>query len=179
VSEVRDWLNGLGLVEYADAFERERIDLAAVRTLSDADLRELGLPMGPRSKLKAAVAALKAAETPPSARTASSPLEGGRPDAERRQLTVMFCDLVGSTALSHSLDPEPLRELLRSYQQTCGRVIERYDGHVAQYLGDGLMVYFGWPKAHEDDAERAVRAALEIVEAVNAISAPTRLQVRV
>ena len=178
MSEVRDWLNGLGLVEYADAFERERIDLAAVRTLSDADLRELGLPMGPRSKLKAAVAALTAPEATPTAR-ASSPPEGVRADAERRQLTVMFCDLVGSTALSHSLDPEPLRELLRSYQQTCGRVIERYDGHVAQYLGDGLMVYFGWPKAHEDDAERAVRAALEIVEAVNAISAPTRLQVRV
>src|SRR5262249_33508909 len=100
-------------------------------------------------------------------------------EAERRQLTVMFCDLVGSTALAHTLDPESLRELMRAYQQTCGRVVEKYEGHVAQYLGDGLMVYFGWPKAHEDDAERAVRSALEIVDAVKSIPAPIALQVRI
>jgi class 3 adenylate cyclase len=78
----------------------------------------------------------------------------------------LFCDLVGSTALSQQLDPEALRELMRQYQQACRGAIEKYDGHVAQYLGDGLMVYFGWPRAHEDDAERAVRAALEILSAV-------------
>jgi class 3 adenylate cyclase len=91
----------------------------------------------------------------------------------------MFCDLVGSTELSQKLDPEALRELMRAYQQACGAVIEKYDGHVAQYLGDGLMTYFGWPRAHEDDAERAVRAGLEIIEAVKHVAAPEPLQVRV
>ena len=90
-----------------------------------------------------------------------------RPDfAERRQLTVMFCDLVGSTALSEQLDPEGLREVVRTYQAACAEVIGRFDGHIAQYLGDGLLVYFGYPAAHEDDAQRAVRAGLEIVEAI-------------
>ena len=92
----------------------------------------------------------------------------------------MFCDLVGSTDLTHKLDPEPLRELMQAYQQACREVIEHYDGHVAQYLGDGLMIYFGWPKAHEDDAERAVRAGLEIVDAVKEIPlAPESLRVRI
>jgi class 3 adenylate cyclase/tetratricopeptide (TPR) repeat protein len=99
--------------------------------------------------------------------------------AERRQITVLFCDLVGSTELTQTLDPEELREVLREYQQACGEVVRKYDGHVAQYLGDGLMVYFGWPKAHEDDAERSVRASLEILEAVKRVSAPEPLKVRV
>jgi len=86
--------------------------------------------------------------------------------AERRQLTVMFCDLVGSTALSAQLDPEELRDVVRGYQETCSEVIQRYDGHIAQHLGDGLLVYFGYPTAHEDDAVRAVRAGLEIITAV-------------
>src|SRR5262249_58375075 len=88
------------------------------------------------------------------------------PPAERRQLTVMFCDLVGSTALSAQLDPEELREVVRLYQETCTAVIQRYAGHIAQHLGDGLLVYFGYPLAHEDDAQRAVRAGIEIVEAL-------------
>src|SRR5262245_39849152 len=100
MSEVRDWLNGLGLAEYADAFERERIDLAAVQTRSDADLRELGLPMGPRKKVKAAAGALVEASSSSTGRVAASPAPGPRTDAERRQLTVLFCDLVGSTELS-------------------------------------------------------------------------------
>src|SRR5262249_20493609 len=87
-------------------------------------------------------------------------------EAERRQLTVMFCDLVGSTTLSEQLDPEELREVVRAYQGTCAEVISRYDGHIAQYLGDGLLVYFGYPLAHEDDAQRAVRAGLGILEAI-------------
>jgi len=91
----------------------------------------------------------------------------------------MFCDLVGSTLLSQQLDPEQLRELMRAYQQACGAVVEKYDGHVAQYLGDGLMVYFGWPRAHEDDAERAIRAGLEVVDAVKNVQAPAPLQVRI
>ena len=101
------------------------------------------------------------------------------PEAERRQITVMFCDLVGSTALSEQLDPEDLRALMQAYQQAAGGVIERYEGHVAQYLGDGLMTYFGWPEAHEDDAGRAVRAGLEVVDAVGRIEAPEPLRVRV
>jgi class 3 adenylate cyclase/tetratricopeptide (TPR) repeat protein len=163
MDSVREWLAAIGLDEFAEAFERERIDLEALAELSEADLESLGLPMGPRRKV------LKALRAPAPA-PAAAPRE-----AERRQITVMFCDLVGSTALSEKLDPEDLRTLMQGYQQAAGAVIERYGGHVAQYLGDGLMTYFGWPSAHEDDAERAVRASLDIVEAVNAME----LQVRI
>ena len=143
--------------------------------------QELGLSLGHRRKLLKAVSDLNAGiatqTTPPAANdeeAASSNAEKLATTttgefAERRQLTVMFCDLVGSTELSQQLDPEALRELMRTYQKACGEVIEKYDGHVAQYLGDGLMTYFGWPRAHEDDAERAIRAALEIVEAVKQV----------
>jgi len=179
MSEIRDWLNGLGLAEYADAFERERIDIAAVHTLSDMDLRELGLPMGPRNKLKAALAALKTAEDTVTAPAVGTAPERGRLDAERRQLTVMFCDLVSSTQLATKLDPEELRDLMRAYQRPRGDVIARYDGHVAQYLGDGLMVYFGWPRAHEDDAVRAIRAGLEITAAVSNLNASAPMHTRV
>ena len=99
--------------------------------------------------------------------------------AERRQLTVMFCDLVGSTALAERLDPEELRELMQAYRKTCDEVVTRYKGFVAQYLGDALMVYFGWPSAHEDDAERSVRSALEIVQAVKAVRADPPLAVHI
>ena len=94
------------------------------------------------------------------------------PEAERRQLTVLFCDLVESTALAARLDPEELREVVRAYQETCARVIERFEGHIAQYLGDGLLVYFGYPQAHEDDAQRAVRTGLGLVEAMGGLNAP-------
>src|SRR5206468_2671378 len=103
-------------------------------------------------------------------------LDSSRPEAERRQLTVMFCDLVGSTALSEQLDPEELREVVRAYQQVSAEVISRFEGHIAQYLGDGLLVYFGYPLAHEDDAQRAVRAGLGIVRAMREL--PQRLNVR-
>src|SRR5712692_2549262 len=99
------------------------------------------------------------------------------PEAERRQLTVMFCDLVGSTALSERLDPEELREVVQQYQQVCAQMTGRYDGHIAQYLGDGVLVYFGYPAAHEDDAQRAVRAGLEIVAAVSQLEGTPPLQV--
>ena len=114
-------------------------------------------------------------QRPSTASSASAPIT----DAERRQLTVMFCDLVGSTALSEQLDPEELRDLMQAYQRTCGEVIERYEGHVAQYLGDGLMVYFGWPRAHEDDAVRAIRAGLEVVNAVSELKAAVPIRARV
>ena len=100
-------------------------------------------------------------------------------EAERRQITVMFCDLVDSTALAEKLDPEDLREMMATYQKTAGAVIEHYEGHVAQYLGDGLMVYFGWPVAHEDAAGRAVRAGLDIIKAVKDVAAPAPLRVRI
>jgi class 3 adenylate cyclase len=168
-ASVQVWLEGLGLGEYAEAFEREHIDLDALQRLSDDDLKELGLTMGPRRKALAAIAELGSG----GGTDVAKPRE-----AERRQLTVMFCDLVGSTALSERLDPEDLRSLLQAYQQACGAIIERYDGHVAQYLGDGLMTYFGWPRAHEDDAVRAVHAALDIIAAVKAVVAPEPLRVR-
>ncbi len=101
---------------------------------------------------------------------AGASLDVHTPDAERRQLTVMFCDLVESTQLSSQLDPEELREVIRSYQATCDTVIQRFDGHVAQYLGDGLLIYFGYPQAHEDDAQRAVRAGLGMVDAIAALN---------
>ena len=180
---VREWLEGLALGQFADAFEAEHIDLRALPELTEDDLKDMGLPIGPRRiVLKAArvrgdglgaISRIAAA-------SAAAPISVEQPrEAERRQITVMFCDLVGSTALSERLDPEDLRSLMQAYQQTCGVVIERYAGHVAQYLGDGLMVYFGWPAAHEDDAERAVRAGLEIIEAVKKVQAPDPLQVRV
>ena len=111
--------------------------------------------------------------------SSATSLSAPRADAERRQLTVMFCDLVGSTALSERLDPEELRDLMQAYQRVSGEVIARYEGHVAQYLGDGLMVYFGWPRAHEDDAVRAIRAGLEVVDAVSKLKAVTPIRARV
>src|SRR5205085_9594729 len=102
----------------------------------------------------------------PSTRAASSLAAPHTSDAERRQLTVLFCDLVDSTPLASQLDPEDLREVVRAYQESCAKVVARFEGHIAQYLGDGLLVYFGYPLAHEDDAQRAVRTGLGIVEAL-------------
>ncbi len=170
MSDIRAWLEAIGLGDLAAAFEAEQIAPEDLRFLSEDDFKELGLGMGPRKRIMAAIA--EAAEV-----VAENAASEPRQSAERRQITVMFCDLVGSTALSEQLDPEDLRSLMQAYQRTAGEAIGRYEGHVAQYLGDGLMTYFGWPRAHEDDAERAVRAALEIVEAVKTIEPP--LQVRV
>lgn len=174
MSDVRQWLQDCGLEQYAELFEREQLDLEALREISEENLKELGLPLGPRIKLLAAIRALRDTETAPKA-----PAAHGAARAERRQLTVMFCDLVGSTRLSEQLDPEELRELMRAYQAACTEAVGRYAGHVAQYLGDGLMVYFGWPKAHENDAERSVRAGLEIVQTVGKVPSPEPLQVRI
>ena len=180
MNSIREWLQALGLEEYVELFERERVDLATARHLSDMDLRELGLPLGPRVKLRMALEGL--APAPGVERAALIPViepPSPGPRAERRRLTVMFCDLVGSTAQAERLDPEELRELMRAYQGACSEAIARFEGHVAQYLGDGLMVYFGWPTAHEDDVERAVRAALAIVLAIKGVAAPAPLRVRI
>jgi hypothetical protein len=161
----------IGLGRYDGVFASNEIDFDVVRSLTDADLRELGLALGDRKRLLQAVAKL---DLQPGADTLTSPtpLPGAAVShgGERRQLTVMFCDLVGSTALSEKLDPEELRSLLHAYRVLCGDVIARYDGFVARYVGDGILTYFGWPTAHEEDAERAVRAALEIVHTVNRAS---------
>jgi class 3 adenylate cyclase/predicted ATPase len=184
MSDIRQWLEELGFGKYAGAFEREEVDLDALPHLTSEILKDIGVPAGPRAKLLAAIRAQKQEDS-----SASTPVSDEPParkeapvtahEAERRQITVMFCDLVGSTALSEALDPEDLRSVMQAYQQAAGTVIERYQGHVAQYLGDGLMTYFGWPQAHEDDAERAVRAGLEIIDAVKTVTAPEPLQVRV
>jgi class 3 adenylate cyclase/predicted ATPase len=162
--DIADWLEELGLSKYAELFAENEIGLDILPDLSDADLKDLGVPLGDRKRLlKAAAIADPLEAAPQPARTATV-------EAERRQLTVMFCDLTGSTEMSERLDPEDLREILRAYQQTCADVIARYDGHIAKYIGDGLLVYFGYPRAHEDDAARAVRAGLEIVTEVTDLS---------
>jgi class 3 adenylate cyclase/tetratricopeptide (TPR) repeat protein len=173
--DIAAWLRELGLERYEQAFQEGEIDREVLADLTDADLRELGIPVGPRRKLLKAISALAAGTEPPSAR------EAKRSEAERRQLTVMFVDLVGSTELAARLDPEDLRDVMRAYQAACAEVIGRFEGHVAKYLGDGVLAYFGWPRAHEDDAERAVRAGLALAEAVGGLAAQpeARLQARV
>ncbi len=141
MTAVREWLESLELGEYNDAFAENAVDFEVLADLSDADLEKIGVRLGHRRKLLKAIAALDQVSSPPATR-----------EAERRQITVMFCDLVGSTALAEALDPEDLRALMHAYQQAAGGAIEKFGGHVAQYLGDGLMTYFGWPQAHEDDA---------------------------
>jgi class 3 adenylate cyclase len=177
--DIGGWLRGLGLGRYEATFRESEIDAEVLPELTESDLCQLGVPLGHRKRLLKAIAALGAAEKAPA--TVSRPL---REDAvshggERRQLTVMFCDLVGSTALSEKLDPEELRSLLHAYRILCGDVIARYDGFVARYVGDGILTYFGWPTAHEEDAERAVRAALEIVHTVKRASSTEVLSVRI
>jgi class 3 adenylate cyclase/tetratricopeptide (TPR) repeat protein len=176
---IQSWLQQLGLEKYGALFAEHEITLEVLPDLTESDLDRLALPTGPRRRLIVAIQELRAAG-------AQRPAESGQAlaaqptdahDAERRQLTVMFCDLVGSTRLSERLDPEEMRELMRAYRKACTEVVARYGGHVAQYLGDGLMVYFGWPTAHEDDAERGVRSALEIVKAVQDVSAAQPLSV--
>ena len=158
---VRRWLEARGFGGYAHLFESREIDEEALPLLTEAHLSEMGIPVGPRVKLLAALADL------------SSPAAQQTAGAERRRMTVMFADLVGSTAWSNRLDPEDLRDLIREYQRVVVNEIARYDGNVARYVGDGVLVYFGYPRAHEDDAERAVRAALKIIEAVSALHSPS------
>lgn len=177
--EVRTWLASLGLEQYINAFETNDIERDLLPELTDQTLKDIGVASaGHRLKILKAVREASFEDTVVPAQPAIHASVSSR-DAERRQITVLFCDLVGSTALSEELDPEDLRSLMQAYQKACGTVVERYEGHVAQYLGDGLMVYFGWPHAHEDDAHRAVRTGLEIVDAIKGLGAPVELLVRV
>jgi class 3 adenylate cyclase len=174
------WLRGLGLEQYEPAFRVNEIDERVLSSLTSEDLREIGVvPIGHRQRLLDAIAALgpKVPVVPETTISRASPAPA---NAERRQLTVMFCDLVGSTALSARLDPEDLREVIAAYHHTVAEVVRSLDGFIAKYMGDGLLMYFGYPRAHEDDAERAVRAGLAVIDAVSRVDVKSvKLQARV
>ena len=165
---IRQWLADLGLERYADVFIENEIDQASLPYISDDDLKEIGVALGARRRLLAE--AQSAGDDAPQAIGEGESAQYRRSSvAERRQLTVMFCDLVGSTALSRQLDPEDLRDVMRRYQDAVAGAVSRYGGHVAKYLGDGVLAYFGWPQAYEDQAERAVRAGMDAIAAVAAV----------
>src|SRR6201982_3863804 len=182
--DVGGWLRKLGLEQYEAAFLENRIDDTVLPRLTAEDLKDLGMGfVGDRRKLLDAIAALNAeasAPTPSSPSDAPLAIEKTAKDAaERRQVTVMFADLVGSTALSARMDPEDLREIISAYQRCVADMVGRFGGFVAKYMGDGVLVYFGYPQAHEDDVERAGRAGLELVAAVPALKTRAPLQTRV
>src|SRR5271163_499360 len=167
------------MAEYAERFAENRIDISVLSELSDQDLKELGVVLGDRRKMLRAIRELVAVG-PVEDRPAPEPAP--KPDAaERRQLTVMFCDLVGSTAMSARLDPEDMRAIIGAYHKCCANLIAANGGFVAKYMGDGVLAYFGYPQAHEHDAERAVQAGLAIIEGAPkvVIAAGSPLHVRV
>ncbi len=171
--DIAEWLRGLGLAQYEPAFRANEIDAGVLPSLTAEDLKDLGVGLvGHRRRLLAAIAALSVEA--PGFPDASAPA-----DAERRQLTVMFCDLVGSTELSARLDPEDLREMLGTYHRSAGEVVEGFGGFVARYMGDGILIYFGYPQAHEDDAERATRCALALVERISGLNLAEKLHARI
>jgi class 3 adenylate cyclase len=183
--DIAAWLRKLGLERYEEAFRENEIDAEILPRLTADDLKDISITaVGHRRKLLEAIAVLAESPLAPQAER-SAPTEAvpraSSAGAERRQLSVLFCDLVGSTALSARLDPEDLREVMGAYRAACAAVIGRFEGHVAKYLGDGVVAYFGWPQAHEDEAERAVRAGLTLVDAIARLEpqAPVRLQARV
>ena len=170
MQQIADWLEKLGMSEYAERFAENRIDFSVLRDLTDQDLKDLGVVarcIGGRCLRAIAELAGAASTSPQPAPTEPKPQD----TAERRQVTVMFSDLVGSTALSARMDPEDLREVISAYQKCVAETVRRFGGFVAKYMGDGVLVYFGYPQAHEDDAERAVRAGLELVAAVSGAEA--------
>ena len=181
------WLRSLGLGKYEAAFRENEIDETVLPSLTARDLKELGVASsGIAVKLLDAIAALRAdasstASDADQAPASSSGARSASPEdrAERRQVTVMFSDLVGSTALSARMDPEDLREVISAYQKCVAETVQRFGGFVAKFMGDGVLIYFGYPQAHEDDAERAVRAGLELVAAVGALKTHAPLQTRV
>jgi predicted ATPase/class 3 adenylate cyclase len=160
---IAEWLASIGLGEYAQRFADNAIDLSVVRDLTEQDLKDLGVLLGHRRKILRAIAELDGVAPAPT-ETATEPVL--RVDAERRHLTVMICDLVGSTALSVRLDPEDMGAVIDAYHAACARITRTYDGFLAEFRGDGILAYFGYPIAHEDDAERTVRAGLDIIAAV-------------
>jgi class 3 adenylate cyclase/predicted ATPase len=176
---IKTWLDEIGLGQYATVFAENAVDLDVLPDVTETDLERLGVALGHRKRILRAIAALSGA-TPAAAAPATAPALP-QSEAERRQLTVLFCDLVGSSALAVKLDPEDLRDVIHGFQGCCAAVITRMGGHVARFMGDGLLVYFGYPQAHEDDAERAVRVGLDLVAKVSQLLLPNGepLQVRV
>jgi class 3 adenylate cyclase/predicted ATPase len=175
--EIADWLEQLGMPEYGECFTEHRIDVTVLCYLTDQDLKDIGIPLGHRRKLLAAISGLAAAQA--ISKPAGAVKLDDKNTAERRQVTVMFSDLVGSTSLAARMDPEDLREILSEYQNCAVEIVRRFDGFVARYMGDGLLVYFGYPQAHEDNAERAVQAGLELCAAIGTLRSSTSLQIRV
>jgi class 3 adenylate cyclase len=182
--DVGGWLRSLGLGKYEAPFRENEINEQVLTRLTQEDLKEMGVgPIGHRRTLLEAIAALRAdaGGNGPSAGTATSSAASLSPEdrVERRQVTVMFSDLVGSTALSAQIDPEDLREVISAYQKSVAETVGRFGGFVAKYMGDAVLVYFGYPQAQEDDPERAVRAGLDLVAAVAALKTLAPLQARV
>jgi class 3 adenylate cyclase/predicted ATPase len=175
MQDIAEWLGRLGMSEYAPRFAENRIDFSVLRDLTDQDLKELGIVLGDRRKLLRAIGELRE----PEPEQFDKPAEAAT--AERRQLTVMFCDLVGSTSLSTRLDPEDLRDIIGAYHRRSAEIIQQNGGFVAKYMGDGVLAYFGYPEARENDAERAVQAGLDLVAAAPNLSTPsgTPLQIRI
>lgn len=176
MEEIADWLGRLGLGQYAQRFAENEIDVSVLPHLADQDLKDIGIPLGHRRKILAAISEPAVAAPAPSAASTAPKTSDS---AERRQVTVMFVDLVGSTELSARMDPEDLRDIISIYQKCVTEAVRHFDGFVAKYMGDGVLAYFGYPQAHEDDAERAVRAGLDLITGLAALEAPFVLQVRV
>jgi class 3 adenylate cyclase len=180
--DLGEWLRSLGLEQYETAFRENAVDDTILLSLTAEDLKEIGVvPIGHRRKLLDSISALRTdASAKPAPPDAASTVDKSPKDtAERRQVTVMFSDLVGSTALAATMDPEDLRELISAYQKCVTEAVGRFDGFVAKYMGDGVLAYFGYPRAHEDDAERAVRAGLGLIAAVGGLKTRVSLQTRV
>src|SRR4051812_21080394 len=175
MQQIADWLEKLGMSEYAQRFAENGIGFAALRHLTDQDLKDIGVLLGHRRIMLAAIQELGSSAVAQRVTAELKPQDA----AERRQVTVMFSDLVGSTALSARMDPEDLREIISAYQKCVADIVQRFGGFVAKYMGDGVLVYFGYPQAHEDDAERAVRAGLELVAGVGALKIRAPLQTRI
>jgi class 3 adenylate cyclase len=179
--DVGGWLRRLGLEEYEAAFRDNKIDDTVLPTLTAEDLKDLGVTIvGHRRKLLNAIAGLRAeASAPPPSDAPLATDKAAKDTAERRQITVMFSDLVGSTSLSARMDPEDLRDIISTYHRCVAETVRRFGGFVAKYMGDGVLIYFGYPQAHEDDAERAVRAALALIDKIATLPAAEPLQVRI
>src|SRR6516164_2487264 len=156
--DIAEWLASIGLGEYAQRFADNAIDLWVIRDLTEQDLKDLGVLLGHRRRILRAIAELDGGAPAPTETATEQP---SRDKAERRHLTLTICDLVGSTALSARLDPEDMRAVIDAYHAACARITRTYDGFLAEFRGDGILAYFGYPLAHEDDAERAVRAGLD------------------
>src|SRR5262245_36696292 len=171
--DLAEWLRRYDLSQYAQTFAENHIKYSVLADLTEDDLEKLGVSLGHRKILLRAINADRAAITGAAAGTEASRAQ--HREAEFRQITVMFCDLEGSTELSQKLDPEDLQKLIDDYRRECITAIRRYGGEVARYFGDGVMAFFGWPDAYEDNAPRAIHAALEIVSAVTKISGPVTL----